>query len=138
MLYKHFDKYFNQRTILKLVRNNIRDTKGNIDWHSALDKHRNFFIHEGTPYIAVDISKEEENTYDFIIMTENLKEFTDTRNFFRLSEIRNILKGFDESMSIRKNHIIELYTNLLSTSGNRTVRWGAGISGRHRGPAWRQ
>ena len=41
----------------------------NIDWFVALDRHRNFFMHEGTATLAVDIS-EAPQKYDLIVMSE--------------------------------------------------------------------
>ncbi|MBW8068251.1 MAG: hypothetical protein GJU73_12540 [Ferrovum sp.] len=41
------------------------------DWFNLLDNHRNFFMHEGAPYIAVDLSKEPEY-FDLLIMKENI------------------------------------------------------------------
>jgi hypothetical protein len=39
-------------------------------WFAVLGTNRNFFIHEGAPCIAVDVSEAPQD-YDILIMTEN-------------------------------------------------------------------
>jgi len=39
----------------------------NSQWCQDLDRNRNFFIHEGTPYLAIDVSRDPKQ-YDLLIM----------------------------------------------------------------------
>ncbi len=78
------------------------------DWFQKLVSHRNFFIHEGAPYFAVDISQ-GPGKYDLLIMKENIKCFKDDSKFIKLSEINSIVEGFSVAKPIIQKHLIELY-----------------------------
>ena len=67
--------------------------KQDSSWFVNLDKHRNFFMHNGAPYLAVDISP-SINGVDVLVMKENLRAFDDHGKFIRLSEIEQIVRGF--------------------------------------------
>lgn len=75
----------------------------NANWFSLLDKERNFFIHQATPYIAIDISTDNP---DLLIMKENLKRFNDPEKFTRLSELDMVVKGFSQAIMILQEHLI--------------------------------
>ena len=77
------------------------------NWFQLLDKDRNFFIHNGTPYIAIDVSTEEDP--DLVVMKENLKSFEDTKSYTKLSEMDSIVKGFSTAKIILQEHIMGLY-----------------------------
>lgn len=76
------------------------------EWFVNLDKHRNFFMHEGAPYIAIDLSN-EPNSYDLLIMKENVKVFDNTDKFVRLSELNEIVEGFLKSRDLVQKHLIQ-------------------------------
>jgi hypothetical protein len=80
----------------------------NADWFELLDKHRNFFTHEGAPYIALDLSNEPA-TLDILIMKENIKTFTDPDTFVSLSEISLIVKGFIGARRKLQDYLISLF-----------------------------
>lgn len=80
----------------------------NASWFVLLDKHRNFFMHEGAPYIAVDLSNEPA-TLDVLIMKENIKTFTDTDTFVSLSAINLIVKGFIAARRQLQDYLISLF-----------------------------
>lgn len=82
-----------------------------IDWFIDLDTHRNFLLHEGTAYIAIDISNAPQK-YDLIIMKENLKTFTDTRKFFLLTELSHIVQSFEKGKVALQKELILLFKNL--------------------------
>ena len=78
------------------------------DWFQKLVSHRNFSIHEGAPYFAIDISQ-GPGKYDLLIMRENIKCFKDDSKFIKLSEINSIVEGFSVAKQIIQKHLIELY-----------------------------
>lgn len=86
----------------------ISDEKEDESWFVMLDSHRNFFAHEGTPYIAVDITNENDGQYDVLVLKENIHDFSDQDKFFRLSDLSKIVHGFGRSKGILKKHIINL------------------------------
>lgn len=87
----------------------LDEAKHDSTWFVTLDRHRNFFIHEGTPYLAVDITP-SLGGIDVLIMKENLTSFVDEKKFLRLSEIEKIVIGFDASMKILQSHLRQLFT----------------------------
>ncbi|MBU4421087.1 MAG: hypothetical protein KKH84_08810, partial [Proteobacteria bacterium] len=78
------------------------------EWFVVLDNQRNFFMHEGAPYFAVDVT-EGPGKYDLLIMRENIKIFHDHSKFIKLSEINSIMEGFSIAKPIIQKHLIELY-----------------------------
>jgi len=85
-------------------------TQGNQDaeWFVALDKHRNFFMHEGAPYLAIDISNEPK-AFDLLIMKENVRVFTDPEKFIALSEINIIVQGFITAKQRLQEYLASLF-----------------------------
>ena len=73
-----------------------------------LDKHRNFFIHEGAPYLAVDLSN-EPTTHDLLIIKEKMKTFSDPDSFVSLSEINYIVQGFIEAKRQLQEYLVSLF-----------------------------
>ncbi|MBK8015495.1 MAG: hypothetical protein IPK20_01525 [Betaproteobacteria bacterium] len=87
-------------------------SKSNVsgDWFTILDRNRNFVTHNGTPYIAIDVSNQE--TWDLLIMKENLVKFDDTKKFFTLSELGAVAEGFSNARVALQKHLIDLYAGL--------------------------
>ena len=76
-------------------------------WFDFMDKNRNYFLHEGTPYIAVDLTNADQSKYDLLIMKENLHHFEDKEKYIALSEINNMVRGFFEARMIVRDHLIK-------------------------------
>jgi hypothetical protein len=112
-LYKHMGILLKKNEaglrIKKILESKGYDTK----WFQDLDSHRNFFIHEGAPYFAIDVSKGRED-YDLLIMKENLKSFKDCAKFMRLSELNGIVKGFISARHTLQQHLVELFQKVGS------------------------
>ncbi|MHB0991704.1 MAG: hypothetical protein ACYC0M_10555 [Burkholderiales bacterium] len=81
------------------------------NWFKLLDNHRNLFMHEGAPYIAVDLSKEPES-FDLLIMKENIKFFSDPDTFVSLSEINSIVQGFAAARQQLQDYLVSLFREL--------------------------
>lgn len=81
--------------------------KAGIDasWFTQLDMSRNFFIHNGAPYIAIDITNKP--SYNLLIMKENLKSFEDPSKFLTLTTLVNIREGFLKSLPELRKYLIE-------------------------------
>jgi len=108
-LYKHADKHIMQ-TPGVFIKELLKKSNSQIDWFVDLHRHRNFFIHEGAPYIAIDISNRANN--DLIIMKENLKTFDDPDKFLLLSEVNIIIQGFINSKPVIQKNLIDLFKKL--------------------------
>ena len=104
-IYQNLGIKFRQDKTGSIIRQLIIDSGEDASWFEILVKNRNFFIHEGAPYIAIDISSE---TPDLIIMKENLREFNNPSKFTTLSELDSVLKGFTKAKAILQKHIISI------------------------------
>jgi hypothetical protein len=58
-------------------------------------KHRNFFTHEASPYIAIEDRLVIPPEYDLIVMRTNIREFKTAApaDYFRLSECARVVEG---------------------------------------------
>lgn len=82
----------------------LRVASSDTAWFRILDESRNFFIHNGAPYIALDIT--DEKNMNIIIMKENLKSFEDSKKYITLHDLVNIRKGFKKSIQLLQDHLI--------------------------------
>jgi len=111
VLYTHSGKAIKKTKVGLIIKKLIEDNGIPSDWFLDLDNHRNFFMHEGAPYFAVDVSR-GHGKYDLLIMKENIKTFDDHSKYFTLSEINSIVQGFLSSKPLIQRHLIELYKGL--------------------------
>lgn len=72
-------------------------------WFKRLDGIRNYFTHEGCPYFAVDITTEK---YDILIMRNNLYDFNEEKDYYRLSELKEIYDHFKNYLDFMEKHMI--------------------------------
>ena len=107
-LYFHAGKPIVKGKVGLEVKRLIEKAGQDAGWFQNLDNHRNFFIHEGAPYIAIDISK-GVGKYDLIIMKKNLKSFDDPKDYIMLSEINQIVHGFALAKSVIQKSLITLF-----------------------------
>ena len=110
-LYTHASKKIDKKKVGLIIKKLIEGSGKSSDWFIDLDTHRNFFMHEGAPYFAVDISK-DQGKFDLLIMKENIKNFDDQSKFIKLSEINSIVEGFLYSRQLIQQHLIDLYKGL--------------------------
>lgn len=64
-------------------------------WYAFLSKHRNFFTHNGAPYIAIEGGLVRPPEFEFLIMLTNIHNFEDAHrgDYFRLSELQDVVEG---------------------------------------------
>ena len=74
------------RPIAGKVTDALREALGNESdpWFQWLDRQRNVVAHNGTPYLAIDLT---DGKIELLIMKENLINFADSRRFFRFPEL---------------------------------------------------
>ncbi|NCO43648.1 MAG: hypothetical protein COZ06_32480 [Armatimonadetes bacterium CG_4_10_14_3_um_filter_66_18] len=94
----------------KVLQRVVVEAGGDPSWFTALCQARNLFVHQATPYIAVDLSGEEEGRYDLLIMKEeNLRNFDDETKFLRLADLNDIMDGFYLAKRALQQYLIRLY-----------------------------
>lgn len=108
-LYAHVGKPINKECAGLKIKSVIEKNGKNSNWFQELDKHRNFFMHNGAPYLAIDISIVHKN-YDLLIMKENINSFKDKSKFLKLSDINKIVHGFASAKPIIQQHLINLFS----------------------------
>jgi hypothetical protein len=110
-IYKLTNNRISHKQINNEFKNIILKDDMNATWYDDLEKHRTFFIHLGAPYIAIDLTNEEEY-YDLIIMKENLKKFDNRKKFLLLSDLHKIVYGFLKARGALQQHIINHLGNI--------------------------
>lgn len=110
-LYSHAGKPLRKKMIGLKIKSIIENANQNPSWFSTLAGHRNFFIHEAAPYIAIDISGGTEK-YELLIMKEHLKIFENNDKFIKLSELNEIVQGFMKAKPIIQNDLASLFNGI--------------------------
>ena len=112
MIHDHIGKNISKDESRKIIKDAVAaagQDNGDPKWFHDLARARNIFIHNATPYIAVDLSAEENNTNDLPIMRENLHEFDDESKFIRLSALNNTGRCFFKAVPIFEKFVASLY-----------------------------
>lgn len=110
-LYTHAGKELDKKKTGLTIKRVIEDPGKSSSWFIELNTLRNFFMHEGAPYFAVDITK-GQGKFDLLIMKENINNFDDQSKFIKLSKINSIVEGFLYSRQLIQQHLIDLYKEL--------------------------
>ncbi len=72
----------------------------------GLDRQRNFVAHEGTTYLAIDVTNEVAPK--LLVMKENPTHFADSRDFFRYAELVGVASGFNGARQALQEYLITL------------------------------
>ena len=108
LIYDRIGIRLSQEKIGEKLRDVIKNEGKDVAWFGILQRDRNIFIHEAAPYIAIDLSEANKDSYVLIIMKENLKEFTDDNRFIRfISDFNRISRGFTESKKVLQTHVVD-------------------------------
>ena len=108
-LYEYAGKTLPRGPVGRSIRQVLELAGQDAFWFVKLDGYRNFFIHHGAPYFAVDLSEADAGQYDLLIMKRNLQSFADENQFMRYSELRQIVEGFQSSKVIIQQHLVGLF-----------------------------
>ena len=110
LIYNHIGQSVTKKQIGKILKKVIEDAGESSGWFESLQNFRNYFIHEGAPYFAVDVT--DPDSFELLVMKDNLKSFDDEGRFVRLRrEFESILEGFFNSNKILQKHIIDLLSS---------------------------
>jgi hypothetical protein len=91
---------------LGLTRSVLQQEGKDVGWLDRVAELRNFFIHQATPYPAVELSS---NVPELIVLRENVMYLDDDSKFVKLSELGTIVWGFQETKEALQNHLLGLY-----------------------------
>lgn len=94
------------RSIKQEFKRAIEQNGASSAWCDGLEAARGFFIHEGTVYVAVDVSGVEK---DLLLMTENVQAFDDVRSYLRFSDLSSIRLSFERSKPAIQQYIFNLF-----------------------------
>ncbi|MGO9272657.1 MAG: hypothetical protein ACLQOO_20885 [Terriglobia bacterium] len=80
------------------------------DWYLFLSEHRNFFTHNGAPYIAIEDRLVRPPEFDFLIMRTNIHDFENAQpgDYFRLSEFQGVVEGVKRLARTAQQELVTL------------------------------
>jgi hypothetical protein len=108
--YNHTGDNVDKKQMGRRLKRVVEEAGGSSSWFESLQSLRNFFIHEGAPYFAIDVS--DPDTFELLVMRENLKLFDDESKYVKLrSEFQSILEGFYSSNIIIQQHVIDFLSS---------------------------
>lgn len=103
-------KEIEEKDVINYIKNIIKERGEDIKWFKDLDKSRNFFLHKGAPYVAVDVSDPECS--EIFVIKRNRQEFRDKNSYIPIDTFRRIAVGFKEAKIIIQAHLIDYLEKL--------------------------
>ncbi len=94
----------------KELSSEIKNIIGESAWFPELDSLRNFLMHHGAPYIAVDITDGNDKP-NLIIMLKKVEKFNDPKSYIKFESLKKIVSGFRDSRKLLQNHLMYLVDN---------------------------
>jgi hypothetical protein len=70
----------------------------NLSWTGMREKLRNWHTHEGSIWIAVEVSSDDPRTYKLIILRRNTLDLAKTEDWIAWDELEGLYQGVKESM----------------------------------------
>lgn len=108
-MYCNSGKFLEERDINTHLKNVIGKGKRWQKLFSDLVESRNFFVHKGTCYIAVDVSKKP---YDLILTKKFNQKFQNEKDYITIEHLIDMVKNFYEVRIDLKNYMIKYLENL--------------------------
>ena len=106
-LYNHVGRPATKEAVLADIQAAYKNAGIAQNWFKLLDDNRNFVAHNGTPYIAVDISEVEKPI--LLIMKDNVVSFDDPDKYFPISDLQLIADGFEKTKLLLQALLIGLF-----------------------------
>lgn len=88
------------RSIKEILTSAQKSTK----WYDFLKRNRDHFSHSGMSWIAVCL--DSEPIYDLLILKRNVKTYENPDDYFRLSELVDVLRGFKEAAFAVQDYMV--------------------------------
>jgi len=106
-LYMHVGRPADKERILKDLKGAYKQADLSPRWFALLDNNRNFIAHNGTPYIAVDISNPDSPA--LLVMKENVVNFDDPDTFISIADLQMISTGFTQTNALLQQLLIDVF-----------------------------
>ena len=106
-LYRHVGRPAEKENILKDIDGAYKKANLNPKWFALLDANRNFVAHNGTPYVAVDISNPDSPA--LLVMKDNIVAFDDPDTFFTIADLQMISTGFTQTKTLLQELLIGVF-----------------------------
>ncbi len=106
-LYKQVGRPAEKEQIINDIKGAYRQANLDPRWFALLDGNRNFVAHNGTPYIAVDITNPEKPA--LLVMKNNVVAFDDPTTFFTIADLQMISTGFTQTNTLLQQLLIGLF-----------------------------
>jgi hypothetical protein len=94
------------KTANEAIRQIVANGGKGTSWIDELDRERNYFMHRGAPYLAVDVSRTK---YDLLFLRSNVVDLNLSNDYVRLSELDFMVRGFCGAKSIVGDYLAALY-----------------------------
>ena len=107
LLHAHTGKPIPEKKLGESFQAALQERRVSEGWFKMLAKARNLAAHDGTPYVAIDISRSKK--WAAIFTMENLKSFEDPNKFFTISDLQEIADGFRKAKIALQDHLVELF-----------------------------
>jgi hypothetical protein len=95
------------RTADASIRHIVESDGNSAKWLGELARHRNYFMHRGAPYLAMDISG---NRLDLLLLKANVRNLSTSTSFVRLSQINDLVQGFRRTKQSIQEHLVGLFS----------------------------
>ena len=106
-LYEHASRPSDKASIIKEIKGAYKEAKISSRWFMLLDINRNFIAHNGTPYVAVDVSNPDRPA--LLVMKGNVLNFDDPDTFISIDDLNMISTGFSQSNDLLKSLLRNLF-----------------------------
>jgi hypothetical protein len=107
LLHAHAGSPIDDKKLSGALRDALAKFEVDGGWFRLLDRNRNFVAHQGTPYLAIDVS--DDVKWELLITKENLTNFDEPEKFFRLAELQAISDGFSSAKVALQKYLMELF-----------------------------
>lgn len=100
-VYSLAEKQFNKTDIIDILSHHA-----NQKYYKLLSEYRNFFIHEATPYLAIDTTN--YNQWNLLVIHDHNQKLTE-ENTIPLKDIDSIINVFYKNIEVLQQHLIKLF-----------------------------
>jgi len=112
LIYGHVGQQVSKRQIEETLKENIQKAEGDSSWFESFQSWRNFSIHKGAPYFAIDLSDSDGASFELLVTKENLKSFEDDTKYIKVRSLfESIQENFFISINILQRHLIDLLSS---------------------------
>jgi hypothetical protein len=82
----------------RTVERELKASGVNLSWLDLHEKLRNFHLHEGSIWIAVEVSSDDPRSYRLIILRRNTKDLSNAEDWIAWDELEKLYQGLREGL----------------------------------------